>query len=71
MIRVGSDLQERDFIAIADVEAGCLEYSVHRIRDHRAAVLGRTDQMIKQRRNIVCLVNVLAHATHHTKRQPK
>ena len=63
MVAVRPDLKERDLVAVTDVEADLLERPLDLVRDHRAAVLGRADGMVEQGRDVVPLVEKVAH-TH-------
>jgi hypothetical protein len=66
VVLIGTDLQERDLVAIADVEADALECRVYRLRDHGPPVLGRADQVVEQRRDVVSLMDMFTHASHDT-----
>jgi len=46
VVAVSPDLQERDLVAVADVETYSLEYLIYLTSDDRAAILGRTDRVI-------------------------
>ena len=61
MVLVGPDLEERDLVAVADVEAGAAQGRLHLARDDRAAVLGRADRVVEKGRDVVALVDVFAH----------
>jgi len=61
VIAVCSDLQERDLVAVADVQADTPQNGLYLLGDDRPAVLGRTNGVVKQRRDIVPLVDKVAH----------
>ena len=63
MVPVRSDLQELDFLAALDVQADGLEFCIHLPGDNSSAVLGRADEMVKQDRDIMALVDKAAHAS--------
>ena len=52
------DLEERDLGAIADVEADAPQHLVHLIGDDRTPVLGRADQVVEKRGDIMAAVTL-------------
>ena len=70
MVFVRPDLQERDLVPVADVEADALEDRLHLIGDDRAPVLGRADRVVEQRGDVVTLVDVFAHANTSYRARP-
>lgn len=52
MVAVRPDLKERDLVAVADVEADLPQRPLDLVREHRTAVLGRADQVVKQGRDV-------------------
>ena len=48
MVPIRADLQERDLIALGDLQTDLCQHRVHRSIEDDTAVLGWTDQMIDQ-----------------------
>ena len=63
MVAVGPDLQERDLVAGRGLQADVAQGRVHGGVEDGAAVLGPTDQVLHQDRDVVALANEGAHAT--------
>ena len=62
VILVGPDLKKRDLVAIADVNADAPQHGVYFVRDDGATVLGRTNRVVEQHRDVVTFVDISAHA---------
>lgn len=66
MIVIGADLQKHEFIPFGNLQTDLFEHGIHgAIKDH-TSVLGRADHVINQDRNIMALVQVLAHVSDGT-----
>ncbi len=62
MVCIGPYLKERNFVAVANVEADALENCIYLVRDDSTAVLSGADHVVEQRGNIMTFVDVFAHA---------
>ena len=66
MIVIGTDFQKHDFIPFGNLQTDLFEHSIHGgIKDH-TSVLGRAYHVINQDRNVMALVQVLAHTSDGT-----
>ena len=61
MILVGADLDERDLVPLADLQTRLLEFLVDLRREDDPPVLGRADEVVQQDRDVMALVDELAH----------
>jgi len=66
MIFVRANFDKDDLIALGNVETDLFEHGVHfRVKDH-TAILGRTDQVVEQDRDVVALMRILTHEPDNT-----
>ena len=63
MVFVGSHLKKRNFIAFADFHANLFELLIYFGAKYHAAVLGWTNDMVQQYRNIMALVDEATHSS--------
>ena len=66
MVKIRDYLDEDNLVTVANVEAYSFQNAVHITIDHGSPILGPTNEMMQQQRNIVALSNVLAHTTYDT-----
>ena len=63
VVFVGADLQKRNLIAFADLEANLFELLVYFLAKYHSAVLGWTNDVVQQYRNVMALVDEAAHSS--------
>jgi hypothetical protein len=69
MIVVGTNFSQDDRIPFRDVSADLFQHSVDfRVKDN-AAILRRTHDMVKQGRNIVSFMSIVAHTSDNNTRE--
>ena len=61
MVLVGTNLQKLHLIPICNLKTDLLQYLVHLWIENRSPIFRRKHQVIQQYRDVVALVNVLAH----------
>ena len=61
VVLVCADLKVRDFITFGDFFADFLELSVYCFREDHSTILGRTDEVVEQHRNIMAFVEEFTH----------
>ena len=62
VVFVRADLKERDLVALADLQARLFELLIHRLAEDHPPVLRRADDVVHQHRDVMALVDELAHA---------
>lgn len=62
MVFVSANLDERYLVAFADFQTGLFELLVNFPAKDYSPVLGRTDNVIEQQRDIMTLMDILAHS---------
>ena len=62
VVAVRPDLKERDLVTLADLQACLLELLIHRLAEDYSPVLRRADDVVHQYRDVMALVDELAHA---------
>jgi len=61
VIQICPDLKKRDFVTCGYLKANILENLVHFCGHGLAPIFARANGMIQQKRDVMALVNVLAH----------
>ena len=61
MVSVCPYFQKRNLVSFADLQTDLLELLVYRRCEHRSSVLGWTDYVIHQHRDVMAFVDELAH----------
>ena len=62
VVAVRANLKERDLVALADLQARLLELLIHGLAEDHPPVLRRADDVVHQHRDVMALVDELAHA---------
>src|ERR1051325_5869685 len=63
VVFVGANLQKRDLVAFANPHANFFEFLVYLRAKHYAAVLGWTNDVVQQYRDVMALVDEAAHSS--------